>query len=64
MSFAPSYIFLVKEPQCLFYCNLGGPKNRSGSGNEEKDLHPRPGIEHRFSACHTRSVVSILTELK
>jgi hypothetical protein len=40
---------------------LGGPQNRSGRGDEEKEFLPLPGFEPYNSDGPARSLVIILT---
>jgi hypothetical protein len=46
---APAALSPVKEPWYQFD-RLGGPQNRSGREDEEKNSQPLSGLEFRFSS--------------
>jgi hypothetical protein len=60
---APAALLPGKEPLYPLDWRIGGPQSRSGSGGEEKNSQPAPGIEPQNSGRPARSPGAIPTEL-
>jgi len=41
----PAALIQGKNPRCPLDRRLGGPQNHAGSGGEEKNSQPLPGLE-------------------